>query len=312
MKYIVKKLISFIITLFIVSLIAFFAFQLIPGDAATSMLGTNATQASLEALRKELGLNDPILIQYLRWLKNFMTGDLGTSYTYSISVSSMILEKFPVTLGLACMSMIVMLIVSIPLGILASKHAGKWMDSILQIVAQFTMAIPPFFLGILMTYVFGLILKWFTPGGYVSYQDSLTGFLGYMICPALAVGLPKAGMVFKLLRSSMGEESNKEYVRTTFSRGNTVNGAFYGHVLRNAMIPVITFLAMAFADMIAGSFIVEQVFGLPGIGKILVTSISNRDYPVVQGIIMLVAFIILLANLVADLLYRVVDPRIGE
>ena len=312
MKYTLRKIVSFIITLFIVSLIAFFAFQLIPGDAASTMLGTSATPESLEALREQMGLNDPLLIQYLNWLKNFITGNFGTSYVYNVPVSSLIIDKFPVTLSLAVLSMIVMMIVSIPLGILASKYAGKFLDSALQIVSQFTMAIPSFFLGIVMTYIFGLILKWFTPGGYVSYTDSKLGFIGYLICPALAIGLPKAAMVFKLLRGSMGEEMNKEYVRTTFSRGNTLNGAFYGHILRNAMIPVITFLAMAFADMIAGSFIVEQVFGIPGIGKILVTSISNRDYPVGQGIIMLIAFIILLANLIADLLYRVVDPRIGD
>ncbi|KIR03255.1 Dipeptide transport system permease protein DppB [Lachnospiraceae bacterium TWA4] len=312
MNYVLKKFLSFILTLFIVSFIAFFAFQLIPGDAASSLLGTSATPEKLEALREEMGLNDPAGVQYLRWLGNFVQGDFGTSYTYKTSVASIIGEKIPVTLSLAILSMIVMLIFSIPLGVLASKYAGKWLDSILQILNQIAMAVPPFFLGILMTYLFGLILNWFTPGGYISYEKDFLGFLGYLICPAIAVGLPKAGMLFKLLRSSIGKEMDKEYVRTTYSRGNTVNGAFYGHVLRNALIPVITFLAMAFADIMAGSFIVEQVFGIPGMGKILVTSISNRDYPIVQALILLTAFIILFANLLADLFYRIIDPRIGE
>ena len=160
MKYTLRKIVSFIITLFIVSLIAFFAFQLIPGDAASTMLGTSATPERLEALREQMGLNDPLLIQYLNWLKNFIIGNFGTSYVYNEPVSSLIVDKFPVTLSLALLSMVVMVIVSIPLGILASKHAGKLLDSILQIVSQFTMAIPSFFLGIIMTYVFGLILKW--------------------------------------------------------------------------------------------------------------------------------------------------------
>lgn len=311
MPYILKKVISFIITLFIVSVVAFFAFQIVPGDPATQLLGTEATPERLEALREEMGLNAPVYVQYARWLNDFVHGDMGTSYTYSTPVSSLIAEKLPITLSMALMAALMMVVISFPLGILAARHAGRLADQILQVLNQVMMAVPPFFLGILFTYFFGLILKWFVPGSYVSYTDSVGEFVKYLIFPSLAIALPKAAMIFRLLRSSMIEETGKDYVRTTFSRGNTVNGVMYGHVLRNAMIPVITFIALAFGDMVAGSIIVEQVFGIPGISKILIASISNRDYPVVQAIILMTACVMLLANLLADLIYRVVDPRIG-
>jgi ABC-type dipeptide/oligopeptide/nickel transport system permease component len=311
MPYILKKVISFIITLFIVSVVAFFAFQIVPGDPATQLLGTEATPERLEALRAEMGLNDPVYVQYANWLSDFVHGDMGTSYTYNVSVSSLIAEKLPITLSMAVFATLMMVLISFPLGIFAARHAGKIIDHILQIVNQIMMAVPPFFLGILFTYLFGLLLKWFVPGAFVSYHDSIGGFIQYLFFPALAIALPKAAMIFRLLRSSMIEETGKDYVRTTFSRGNTVNGVMYGHVLRNAMIPVITFIALAFGDMVAGSIIVEQVFGIPGISKILIASISNRDYPVVQAIILMTACVMLLANLLADLVYRVIDPRIG-
>lgn len=172
------------------------------------------------------------------------------------------------------------------------------------------MAIPPFFSGILITLLFGLILHWFTPGGYVSYTQSVWRFLGYLIFPALAIALPKAAMAVKLLRSSVLSEMKLDYVRTAYSRGNRTKSVLYRHVLKNALIPVVTFLGMALADMVAGSIIIEQVFNIPGLGRILLTSISNRDYPVVQAIIVCIAFLVIFVNFAVDLIYKLVDPRI--
>ena len=172
------------------------------------------------------------------------------------------------------------------------------------------MAVPPFFAGILITYLFGLILRWFQPGAFVSYQVHVGKFLYYLIFPAVAIALPKIAMTVKLLRSSLIEEAKKDYVRTAYSKGNRTNAVLYHHVLKNAMIPVVTFLAMTLTDTVAGSVIMEQVFSIPGIGRILITSISNRDYPVVEAIIVLLALIVVVVNLLADILCRVIDPRI--
>ena len=172
------------------------------------------------------------------------------------------------------------------------------------------MAIPPFFSGILITLLFGIILRWFTPGGYVSYDVNFGQFVAYLFFPALAIALPKAAMAVKLLRTSVASQVKMDYTRTAYSRGNTTKDVFYRHILKNALIPVITFLGMTLADMVAGSIIIEQVFNVPGLGRILLTSIQNRDYPVVQAIIVCIAFLVIFVNFLVDIAYRAIDPRI--
>lgn len=310
MKYFIKKFCTLIITLFAISLLSFLAFQVIPGDAALSKLGTGATEQKQETLRREMGLDKPVLEQYAIWLKNFSRGDLGESYTYSMPVSEMIREKLPVTLAITALSFALMLAVSIPLGLLAGKYAGRMPDKILTVCNQFVMAVPGFFMGILITCVFGLALRWFTPGGYVSYQESWSGFWGYLIFPAIAIALPKCAMGVKLLRSSVIGELGKDYVRTAYSRGNSQNQVLLGHVLKNSLLPILTFWALALADIVASSVILEQVFTIPGLGTLLVQSISNRDYPVVQSVIVLIAGLVVAINFLVDMLYGIIDPRI--
>lgn len=311
MKYAGKKILTMLLTLFAVTLFVFLAFHVISGDPASSILGTEATPARLEALREEMGLNDPVLVQYGRWAFNFIKGDMGTSYNYHMPVQDMVADKIPVTLTLTIMAFLMIIVISVPLGIYTAKHAGGVIDRIIYIINQVIMAFPPFFSGILITLVFGRILKLFTPGGYVSYQKDFWGFVGYMFFPAVAVALPKAAMAVKLLRSSVISESKLDYVRTAYSRGNTTKNVLYKHVLQNALIPVVTFLGMALADMIAGSIIIEQVFSIPGMGRILLTSISNRDYPVVMAVIVCIAVLVLVVNTLVDLIYGWIDPRIS-
>lgn len=310
MRYIGKKLLTLILTLFAVTLFVFLSFHLISGDPATSMLGTQATPERVEALREELGLNDPVLTQYGRWALGFLKGDMGTSYSYRMPVREMVTDKIPVTVALTVMAFCIMTLIAIPLGIYTAKHEGGAVDRAIYMVNQVIMAVPPFFAGILITLVFGRIFKLFTPGGYVSYQKNFPLFLGYLFFPALAIALPKAAMAVKLLRSSVISESKLDYVRTAYSRGNRTRDVLYKHVLKNALIPVITFLGMALADMIAGSIIIEQVFSIPGLGRILLTSISNRDYPVVMAVIMCIATLVLVVNMLVDIIYGLVDPRI--
>ena len=308
MGYLAKRILILIATLLLVTILAFLAFQVIPGDPVLSMLGTEYTPERAAALRDELGLNGPLLVRYFSWLGGFLTGDFGVSYSYSMTVAELIGPQLPVTLTVMAFALI--LLISFPLGLFTARHEGGILDRILTVVNQIAMSVPPFLLGILLTYVFGLILRLFTPGNYISYRESVSGFLGYMIFPAVAVAVPKIAMTVKLLRGSLLSELHSDYVRTAYSKGNTKKSVLYRHVLRNALIPVLTFLAMTIADIVAGSIIIEQVFAVPGMGRMLLQSISARDYPVVQAIIVIIAFVVVLANFAADLIYQVVDPRI--
>lgn len=311
-KYYCKKFIAMLLTLLAVSFFVFAAFEIIPGDPATSILGTNATKESVQALREEMGLNAPFLSRYFSWVLSCCKGDFGISYSYHIPVREMIADKLPITLTMTVLAMLMTMIVSVLLGVFLAKHTRSVWDKCGYVVNQIAMAIPAFFLGILFTYLFGLILKWFTPGGYISYQKNFVGFLGYLIMPSIAIAIPKCAMSEKLLRSSILTEAGKDYVRTAYSRGNSTSQVLYRHVLKNAMIPVITFWGMALADMIAGSIVVEQVFNIPGLGRILLSSISNRDYPVVEAVIVLIAFLVVITNFLVDLLYRKMDHRMQD
>ena len=290
--------------------IIFAIMELTPGDPVMMILGEGAPIEAQEALREEMGLNRPIPVRYAAWLGGLLQGDMGTSYSYSMPVTKMVSDKIPVTLTLTLMSFAMMVLISIPLGLYTAKHEGGTADHVVLALNQIIMAVPPFFSGILITLLFGLILHLFTPGGYVSYTKSIPGFLGYLFFPALAIALPKAAMAVKLLRSSIVQEMRQDYARTAYSRGNSTRNVMYRHLLKNAMIPVVTFLGMALADMIAGSIIIEQVFNIPGLGRILLTSISNRDYPVVEAIIVLLAFLVIFINFLVDFIYKKIDPRI--
>ena len=311
MKYIGKKLSTTLITLLCISFLVYLAFDVIPGDAALAALGTDATPESLEALREQLGLNRPFLQRYVAWLFDFIRGDFGMSYKYQMPVAEMIGSKLPITIIMALISFFIMIAISLPVGIYTAKHSGKLTDRLIMAVNQVMMSVPHFFMGIMITYLFGLILKFFTPGGFVSYETDFGGLLAYIIFPCIAIAIPKIAMSVKMLRSSCIEEAKKDYVRTAYSKGNNTDKVLYRHVLRNAMIPVITMWGMTLADMLVGSIVIEQVFNIPGIGRILLTSISYRDYPVVETIIVLIAFVVIVTNFFVDLIYQLIDPRIS-
>ncbi|MCI2049689.1 MAG: ABC transporter permease [Lachnospiraceae bacterium] len=310
MRFVLKKILTLAVTVLAISFIVFLAFSVIPGDPALMLLGGESDPAKVEALRQKMGLNDPVIVQYERWLAAFLRGDMGTSYKYSMPVTRLLADKVPITLALSAEAFLLMVVLSIPLGIYSAKHEGSAADRFLVVCNQVVMAIPPFFSGILITYLFGMLLHLFTPGGYVSFREDLGAFFAYLFFPALAIAIPKIAMAVKLLRSSVLTESKKDYVRTAYSRGNSTNSVLYGHVLKNALLPAVTFFGMAIADMIAGSIIIEQVFGIPGLGKTLLTSIGNRDYPVIEAIIVLIAVIVVASNVLVDILYQVLDPRI--
>ena len=310
MKLVLKKIISLIITLFIVSLLAFLAFQIIPGDPTTKLLGTNATPEKVAQLRSQLGLDRPVLIRYMDWLVSFVKGDFGTSYTYNRAVSTLLSDKLPVTVLLTVLSFLITAIVSFPIGIWAGNTRNKWVDHIFVILDQILMAIPPFFFGIVSCFVFGIVLKWFMPGNFISL--SVSGCISYLILPAICLALPRIAMTSRMLRSSIQEELTQNYVYTARSRGLSRAGIMRRHILKNAMIPVVTFLAVSAAEIMTGTIIIEQVFTIPGTGRLLVSSIGNRDFPVVQAIVVILAAWIVIVNFAADMLNHWMDPRLRQ
>lgn len=310
MKTLVKRVLLLIATLLLVTILAFVAFSIIPGDPTSSILGVEATQEQIAALRERLGLDLPIWQRYLHWLGGLLTGDLGESYNYGMPVAQLLATCVTHTLTLAVLAFVLIVAIALPLGIIAARYEGGVVDRVLTILNQITMSVPNFVAGILLVYVFGLVLRLFQPGAIVSPQTGWGPYLWYMLFPALAVALPRSAMTVKMLRGSILSELGQDYIRTAYSKGNSKSSALWRHVLRNAMIPVVTFLAMTVADIMAGSIVVEQVFGIPGLGKMLVTSIGNRDYPVVQAIVVLIATVVVVCNFAADLLYRVMDPRL--
>ena len=316
MRYAVRKAVTLLMTMLIVSFLAFLAFELVTGDAAIALLGTNATPERLEALREELGLNRPFLIRYGSWLAGFFTGDLGMSFGYKVPVSELVGQKLPATLALSIMSFVLIVAASIPLGLWSVRWEGRkgrlWqsVDVVRTTFNQLFMSIPAFFSGILISWVFGILLSWFRPGGAFPTLAEPGRFFWNLLFPAVAIAIPRVAMTVRMLRSTIVYEMNSDYVRTAISRGNDRPNVLWRHVLRNALAPVVAFLAQTMAEVVAGSIVVEQVFGVPGLGRLLLACISNRDWPVVQSIIVILAFWVVLAGTLGDLVSQRIDPRL--
>ena len=310
MKQALRRIGSFLLTMVIVSLLTFVAFDIISGDPATALLGTEATAEKVAALREAMGLNRPLLVRYGEWLLGFFTGDLGTSYIYHQSVSEILAPKIAVTLLLSFVSFLLIAAVSIPLGLRAARRSGGAAEAASSAFNQLCMAVPPFFTGILLSYAFGIVLKWFMPASFPALSEDFFGALKHIFFAAVAIAIPRIAMTVRMLKSTIQSEMRRDYVRTAISRGNDRSAVLRRHVLKNALVPVITFLAQTMAEIVAGSIVVEQVFAIPGLGRMLVASISNRDYPVVQAIVVILALWVVLSGTVADLINQRIDPRL--
>lgn len=310
MYYYIRRLFALIITLVLVSVAVFVLFQIIPGDPVLNILGLEAEEYQIEALRKELGTDQPIHIRYINWAKGMVRGDAGTSIRFNSPVTDLIKSRLPVTLSLTIMSLGIAIIVAVPLGIIAARNSGKWSDYIISIITQLGMAVPSFWLGIILLLVFGVKLKWIRPGVYVPWNESFSGAFKSLLLPSIAIAIPAIATIVRYLRTSVIEQLKLDYVRTAYSKGLVKNSIVYSHVLKNALIPVVTVMGMITANVLGGSLIIEQVFALPGIGRLFISSISFRDYYLVQGMVMYIATAIILINLVVDLIYKFLDPRI--
>ena len=309
-KYIIKKFILLIITLIITSFVIFLIFELVPGDPVLDKLGTRATPETIAALRTQWGLDRPFIVRYFSFLGGIFTLDFGVSYTYGMNVSSLLREKLFINLALSIMSLLIVIVVSVPLGIYLAKHTGGFADKLMGPVNQTAMSVPSFVLGLLITFLFGIVFRWFRPGGYVSYKTDFAGFLYFLIFPSVAIAIPKIAMCIRLLRGNILEEAEKDYSLTAYARGNNTTGLLYRHVLKNAIMPTITFIGMIAADMIGSGIVIEQVFSIPGLGQMLINSISTRDYPVVEAEVLMIALFIMTVSFLTDMIHAMIDPRV--
>lgn len=310
MGYVIRRIVLLAVTLVLVSLITFFVFQIMPGNPARIMLGTEASESEVLHLEEQLGLDEPLLIQYKDWMKGILTADFGQSIKYSQPVSDLIISRLPVTLSLALMSIIMVVVVAIPLGVFMARRQNKLSDLVFSSVTQLGMAIPPFWFGMLLIMYLGMVFSFFSVSGYVPWSESVQGALGSLLLPAITIALPQIAVKFRYVRNSILEQIGQDYVRTAESRGLDDRLIMFKHVLKNAMIPVLTIFGIIVAEVVAGTVIVEQVFGLPGLGSLLVSSINYRDFPLVQGIVIYITLAVVIVNFIIDLLYTLIDPRI--
>lgn len=309
-KYIIKKILMLLLTLFVTSFLVFTIFELVPGDPVLQKLGTRATEESIAALREEWGLNRPFIVRYFEFIKGAVTLNFGKSYNYGMAVSSLLKEKLVINITMSLMALLMVILVSFPLGIYVAKHTGGLIDRIFIPINQIAMSLPPFILGLFVTFFFGIVIRLFKPGGFVPLEAGFGKFIYFLIFPAITLAIPKIAMCTRLLKSNILEEAGKDYSTTAYSRGNNTTGLLYKHVLKNAVMPTVTFIGMVAADMICSGIIAEQVFSVPGLGQLLINSVSTRDYPVVEAIVLLIAFLIMIISFITDLIHGAVDPRI--
>jgi peptide/nickel transport system permease protein len=309
-SYVANRLLQFIPTFFLVSVVVFLMVRAIPGDAAHVLLGPTATQDQIFALRTEMGLDRPIWIQYGIWIKGVGRGDLGRSWINDYPVAKLIRQKLPATIALAIGAILVALLIAVPFGVLSALRSGTWIDRILSFYSSLLLAIPTFWLGVLLVLAFSLKLKWLPPSGYVPFTQHPIQSLKLLLLPSITLGAYLSAIFARFLKSSIAESLQQDYVRTAAAKGLSESRIVRGHVLKNALIPVVTMFGIQFGGLLGGAVIVEAIFGWPGLGRLLVTSIASRDYSVVQGTILLAAAAFLVVNLITDLTYGLLDPRI--
>ena len=310
MRYFVKKFAIMLLTLFVISIVTFWLFHIVPGDPAAMMLGTSASQEQLEDLREELGLNRPLVEQYADWVTGAVHGDFGKSIMYRKPVAILLKGKLSVTLILGAMSLALVILIGIPLGVFTAGRKHAISEQLLNIINILGISIPGFFLSILLIWVFGLVLHWFTPGRFVTLARNPAKFFRFMIFPAIAIAIPQTCVLSKYIRTAVIEEVRSDYVRTARSKGSTKFRIMYVHVLKNAIISVVPLIGMIVSGIFSGSIVIEQVFGIPGIGRLLIASVTSRDYPTVQTLVMYIAILILVVNFIVDILIQILDPRI--
>ncbi len=306
-KYILKRLLMLIPVILGVTFIVFFILNLSPGDPAAMILGEQATAEALEMKREELGLNDPILLRYFNYMKDLLRGDMGVSYRNSISVWEQVVDRFPNTVVLAIAGILVALLIGIPLGILSAKKQNTIIDNISMVLSLIGVSMPNFWFGLLVVMLFSLKLGWLPSQGM---GEGFVPLLLSLILPALTLGTGSAGTIARMTRSSMLEVIRQDYISTARAKGVDERTVTYQHMLRNALIPIITAVGLQFGSLLGGAMLTETVFSWPGLGRLMVENIKSKDIPMVLGCVVFLATMFTIVNLVVDIIYAFVDPRI--
>ena len=310
-KYILKRLLSMIPAVFVVSVVIFLIIHLTPGDPAAVMLGDQADPEAIAALREALGLNDPLPVQYLRWLGGVLRGDLGQSLYSDESMVSMLLSHLGPTLSLTVFALAISLIVAVPLGILAARKRGTLADNAISVFSMIGISMPSFLLGLLLMLVFAVTLRWLPAAGYKTLaEDGMAEHLRYLVMPAIALGFMEAGLILRMTRSSMLEVLGSDYIRMAKAKGEKSLAITCKHALKNALIPIVTTVGQTFMGLLSGATVVESIFNIPGIGKMTITAVQQRDYEVVQAVVLFLSMINIVVCLVIDLIYAAIDPRV--
>jgi peptide/nickel transport system permease protein len=312
LQFIAARLIGTIPVVFVLSLGVFLMLHLTPGDPVQIMLGQDATPEAIAALRSELGLDQPLPIQYVRWVGNALRGDLGRSIRTNEPVTDAIIERLPVTIELSVIALLISLAIGLPAGIVAATHRNGSLDVASTGVALLGVSLPNFFLGILLILLLAQWLRWVPPSGFTPFIQDPVMNLKQMLMPAIALGAALSGIVARLMRSSLLEVLDADYMRTARSKGLVESKVIVGHGLRNALLPVVTVVGLQVGALLGGTILIETIFALPGIGRLAVDSIFARDFPIVQGVVLFLALVRVVSNLVADLLYGRLDPRIAR
>lgn len=308
--YLSRRAASLVLTLLVASLVIFFAMEVVPGDPAAFMLGLNATPEAVDALREQLGLNQGLVARYFDWVTGMLSGDFGRSYTYRVEVGELIAARAAVSAPLTLYALFLTLLIAFPIGLIAATQRGTLWDGGIMGLTQLGIAVPNFWVGILLVFTLGLGLGWFPSGGFPGWEAGLWKGLHALTLPAISLALFQGSILARVMRSSVIETLDQDYMRTARAKGLSRREAVLGHALRNAMIPVMTIIGLQFSFLLAGAIIVENVFFLPGLGRLTFQAITQRDLIVVESAVMLLVATVVIVNFLVDVAYALIDPRL--
>jgi peptide/nickel transport system permease protein len=308
--YLLKRLAIAAATMVLASIVVFAMLQIVPGDPARLMLGMNAGADQVELLRNQLGLNDPLVLRYLHWAGGLLTLDFGRSYTYSVPVIDLVRERIVVSLPLALIALALATVIAIPVGVYSASRRGGAGDTVAMATTQIGVAVPNFWFALLLIYLFAVWLRWLPAGGFPGWKAGVWPALKALVLPAIALALPQAAILARVTRQALVDVLSEDYIRTARAKGMPWRAVLWRHALRNALIPVVTVMGLQFAFLLAGTIIIENVFYLPGLGRLVFQAITQRDLIVVESVVMLLVAAVIAVNLVVDLSYAMVDPRL--
>lgn len=310
LPFLLKRFASLLVTLLLASIVIFIMLEVVPGDPARLMLGINATQDAVDTLREQMGMNAPAIWRYFDWITGIFSGDFGRSYTYSVPVGELIAERVVVSLPLALIALALSTLIAIPVGIFSAANRGKTADTAVMITTQFGIAVPNFWFALLLVYLFAVVLRLVPAGGFPGWDEGLWPALKALVLPSIALALPQAAILSRVSRSALIEALGEDYIRTARAKGLSRRATLWNHALRNALIPVVTIMGLQFAFLLAGAIIIENVFYLPGLGRLVFQAITQHDLPVVQNVIILLVASVVLINFLVDIAYAWIDPRL--